>query len=405
MTATRYAAPKAAIYDVVIVGGAVMGSSTAYWLTESPDSKGRVLVVERDSTYHQAPSARAASCIRQQFSQPINVLISQFGVEFIRGFRARMQKHYPGEIAPDLAFREHGFLYCWRPEDVDAARDRTELQRSLGAHTQFLTPADIKKNFPWANVDDLGGASWASEAEGWFDNIGLLNGLRHAAKSQGAEYIDNEVVGVERQGDRVTAVKLQTGERVACGTLVNAAGGRGRLVANMAGLDIPVERRKRDLFIFASARPVEGRMPHVVDITGSFCRPEGQFYLSGDSPVEDPEADHDDYETRHEDFEERVWPALVNRIPQFDAIKLQRFWSCHYDYNTLDHNAIVGPHSEVRNFIFVNGFSGHGLQQSPAVGRAVAELILHGGYKTLDLTDMGYERVPANRPFLEEAII
>jgi glycine/D-amino acid oxidase-like deaminating enzyme len=146
-------------------------------------------------------------------------------------------------------------------------------------------------------------------------------------------------------------------------------------------------------------------MPHVIDITGSFCRPEGQFYLSGDSPVEDPEADHDDYETRHEDFEERVWPALVNRIPQFDAIKLQRFWSCHYDYNTLDHNAIVGPHSEVRNFIFVNGFSGHGLQQSPAVGRAVAELILHGGYKTLDLTDMGYERVPANRPFLEEAII
>jgi glycine/D-amino acid oxidase-like deaminating enzyme len=405
MTSTRYAAPKSPSYDVVIVGGAVMGSSTAYWLTDNPDFTGRVLVVERDSTYHNAPSARAASCIRQQFSQPINILISQFGVEFIRGFRQRMQKHYPDEVAPDLALKEHGFLYCWRPEHAETARARAELQRSLGAHTLFLAPAEIKQRFPWANVEDLGGASWATEAEGWFDNIGLLNGLRHAARKQGADYIDNEVVGVERVGCRVTAVKLATGERIGCGTLVNTAGGRGRIVANMAGLDIPVERRKRDLFIFASAKPVEGRMPHVIDITGSFCRPEGQFYLTGNAPLDDPEAELDDYETRHADFEERVWPTILNRIPQFDAIKLQRFWSCHYDYNTLDYNAIIGPHSEVGNFIFVNGFSGHGLQQSPAVGRAVSELIVYQTFRTLDLTEMGYARVPANRPFLEEAII
>jgi glycine/D-amino acid oxidase-like deaminating enzyme len=405
MSIPAYVAPKASVYEVVIVGGAVMGSSTAYWLTESTEFQGRILVVERDSTYHHAPSARAASCIRQQFSQPINVLISQFGVEFIRSFRTRMQKHYPGELAPDLAFKEHGFLYCWRPQDVEAARERAELQRSLGARTLFLLPSDIKERFPWANVDDLGGASWATEAEGWFDNIGLLGGLRHAAKSQGAEYVDNEVVDVERAGDRVAAVKLKTGERIACGMLVNTAGGRGRIIANMAGLDIPVERRKRDLFIFASARPIEGRMPHVIDITGSFCRPEGQFYLTGGSPAEDPEAGVDDFETRHEDFEARVWPAIANRIPQFDAIKLQRFWSCHYDYNTLDYNAIIGPHSRVRNFIFVNGFSGHGLQQSPAVGRAVSELIAYGRYKTLDLSELGFERVSADRPFLEQAII
>ena len=405
MVAQSYAPPKSQSYDVVIVGGAVMGSSTAYWLTGNPDFKGRVLVIERDSTYHNAPSARAASCIRQQFSQPVNILISQFGIAFIRGFRQRMQPHYPSEQAPDLALKEHGFLYCWEPEHVEAARARAELQRSLGAHTLFLTPREIKERFPWANVDDLGGASWATEAEGWFDNIGLLGGLRHAAKKQGADYIDNEVVGLERNGDRIVAALLATGERIACGTLVDAAGGRGRIVANMAGLDIPVERRKRDLFIFSSARPVEGRMPHVIDITGAFCRPEGQFYLTGNSPLEDPEASVDDFETRHADFEERVWPAIANRIPQFDAIKLQRFWSCHYDYNLLDYNAIIGPHSEVANFIFVNGFSGHGLQQSPAVGRGVAELIVYGAYQTLDLSEMGYERVPANRPFLEEAII
>ena len=405
MASTGYSAPKAARYDVVIVGGAVMGSSSAYWLTESGDFKGSVLVVERDSTYHFAPSARAASCIRQQFSQPINILISQFGIAFIRGFRERMAGHYPGEVAPDLALKEHGFLYCWPPEHAQAARERAAMQRELGAHTLFLTPGEIKQRFPWANVDDLGGASWASEAEGWFDNIGLLNGLRHAARRQGAEYIDNEVVGLERQGKRIVAVTLRTGERIACGTLVNAAGGRGRIIANMAGLDIPIERRKRDLFIISSDKPIAGRMPHVIDITGSFCRPEGQFYLTGNTPLDDEEPALDDYETRHADFEERIWPTLVNRIPQFDALKLQRFWSCHYDYNLLDYNAIIGPHSEVRNFIFVNGFSGHGLQQSPAVGRAVSELIIHGRYTTLDLSPMGYDRVPARRPFLEEAII
>ncbi|MEZ5924205.1 MAG: FAD-binding oxidoreductase [Hyphomicrobiaceae bacterium] len=407
MAANTYAAPSGDTYDVVIVGGAVMGSSTAYWLTDSPDFKGRVLVVERDSTYHYAPSTRAASCIRQQFSQPINVQISQFGVAFIRGFRERMQKHYENEVAPAIEFKERGFLYCWRPEHAEKARARAEMQRALGAHTIFLTPAEIKQRFAWANVDDLGGASWATEAEGWFDNVGLLNGLRYAAKKQGAEYIDNEVVGVERDSNRITGVRLATGERIACSTLVNTAGGRGRIIANMAGLDIPVERRKRDIFMFAASRPVEGPMPHVIDISGSFCRPEGQFYICGDSPPEsqDPEADLDDYETRHADFEERVWPAIANRIPQFDAIKLQRFWSCHYDYNTLDYNAIIGPHSEVGNFIFVNGFSGHGLQQSPAVGRGVAELILHGRYVTLDLSEMGFDRVTAKRPFLEEAII
>lgn len=405
VASTSFTTPKSSRYDVVIVGGAVMGSSTAYWLTDNQGFKGSVLVVERDSTYHRAPSARAASCIRQQFSQPINILISQFGIEFIRSFRERMQKHYPGEVAPDLALKEHGFLYCWRPEYAEKARERAALQRSLGAHTLFLNPGEIRLRFPWANVDDLGGASWATEAEGWFDNIGLLTGLRYAAKKQGAEYVENEVTGIEREGNTITAVTLSTGERIACGTVINTAGGRGRMVANMAGLDIPIERRKRDLFIFSSAVPVAGRMPHVIDITGSFVRPEGQFYLTGNAPLEDPEAALDDYETRHEDFEERVWPTIANRVPQFDTIKLQRFWSCHYDYNTLDYNAILGPHSDVKNFIFCNGFSGHGLQQSPAIGRAIAELVIHGRYRTLDMSEMSYDRVPANRPFLEEAII
>jgi glycine/D-amino acid oxidase-like deaminating enzyme len=150
---------------------------------------------------------------------------------------------------------------------------------------------------------------------------------------------------------------------------------------------------------------VTGRMPHVIDISGSFCRPEGQYFLTGHAPPEDPAVALDDYEARHGDFEDYIWPAIMNRIPQFDALKVQRFWTCHYDYNTLDYNAIIGPHTDVRNFIFCNGFSGHGLQQSPAMGRAIAELIVHGGYRTIDMSEMSFERVTAGRPFLEEAII
>jgi glycine/D-amino acid oxidase-like deaminating enzyme len=405
MGTSNFSAPARRHYDVVIVGGAVMGSSTAYFLTENPDFKGSILVVERDPSYEFAASALAASCIRQQYSQPLNVLISQFSVEFIRNFSTIMKKFYPNEVSPDLAFKEHGFLYCFKPEHAEKGRARAEMQRSLGAHTVFLTPGEIKQKFPWANVDDLGGASWATEAEGWFDNFGLFNGLKYAARKQGAEYVHNEVVGIERVGETVKSVTLATGEVVGCGTLVNSAGGRGRIVANMAGLDIPIERRKRDLFVFSAEKPVTGRMPHVIDITGTFCRPEGQFFITGHAPEIDTPAAVDDFATRHEEFEEILWPNLYNRIPQFDSIRLHRFWSGHYDYNTLDYNAIIGPHTDVKNFIFMNGFSGHGLMQSPAMGRAVSELITYGAYKTLDLSEMSYRRVVENKPFLEEAII
>lgn len=397
--------PKHASYDVVIVGGAIMGSSAAYWLTANPDFRGRVLVVEKDYSYRFAATSLAASCIRQQYSQPVNVLISQFGVEFIRSFRDRMQKFYDRDVAPDLAFKEHGFLYCCKPEQAEAAKARAEMQRELGAFSQFLSPGEILQKFPFINVEDLGGATWASEAEGWFDNFGLLNGLRHAARKQGAEYIENEVIAVQRAGDRIVGVKLKSGEEIACGELVNASGTRGRIVANMAGLDIPIEARKRDIFVFSAARPVEGRMPHLVDISGTFCRPESEFYLTGDAPADDPEVALDDFEGRHEDFENHIWPNLARRIPQFEAIKLRRFWTGHYDFNLLDYNAIVGRHIEVKNFVFVNGFSGHGLQQAPAVGRGVSELLVYGDYRTLDLSPLGYERVQAGVPLLEAAII
>src|SRR5690554_1618350 len=405
MAIPAYKSPSATSYDIVIVGGAVIGSSIAYWLTENEGFDGSILVVERDSTYEFSSTALSTSAIRQQYSNPINIQISQFGVEIIRGFQERMRKFYPSEPAPDLGFKEYGYLYCTSPEGAEAARERVALQREWGAHTVFLEPGELKDKFPWLNVDDLGGGSWGAKAEGWFDSVGLMNGFKRGARHNGAEYIDNEVTSLGRDGDRMTSVTLKTGETVNCGIVVNAAGPRASVVAGMAGLEIPVEPRKRHSFVFASSTPIPGRMPNVIDMSGTFVRPEHELFLTGNVPTPDGPADTEDFETKHDEFEDYMWPALYNRIPSFDALKVQQFWTGHYAYNTLDHNAIIGFHTEVENFMFANGFSGHGLQQSPAVGRGVAELIVHGAYQTLDLSPLGYERIERGEPFWEDAVI
>ena len=182
MAIPSYRAAARTAYDIVIVGGAAVGSSTAYWLSQALGTRASILVVERDSTYEFSSTALSASAIRQQYSNPINVKISQFGIEVIRGFKERMAPFYKDEPAPDLGFREHGYLYCCSPDGAEAARARVDLQRSLGAHTVFLEPGQLKACFAWLNVEDLGGGAWGSRDEGWFDSMGLLNGFRRGAR-------------------------------------------------------------------------------------------------------------------------------------------------------------------------------------------------------------------------------
>jgi glycine/D-amino acid oxidase-like deaminating enzyme len=398
-------------YDVVIVGGAVIGSAVAYFLTANPDFKGSVLVVERDPTYAKAATSLSSSSIRTQFSNPINVKISQYGSAFIKGFGDAMQ--VAGEAKPDLNFHQGGYLFLAATEDQEQTlRENHEVQRACGADVVLWTQEELARAFPHLRVDDIRLASYGQSGEGWFSNTGLMNGFKAKARAQGAEYVTDEVVAIGRDGGRVTSVTLKSGAMVQAGTVVNASGPRAALTARMAGLEVPVEPRKRTLFVFdcaktpeGSAKVNQGRLPLMIDPTGVFCRPEGRFFLSGAPPVEDPAVDWDDFEPRYEEFEEIIWPALAERSPRFEAIKVVNQWAGHYDFNTLDHNLIVGRHPEVGNFVYANGFSGHGLQQGPAAGRGVSELIIYGGFRTLDLSEVGFERIAEGRPFLEKAVI
>ena len=389
-------------YDVVIVGGAIMGSSVAWFLSRNPDFDGTVLVVERDPSYANSSTARTNSCMRQQFSREVNIRISQFGAEFVRDFRAWMDD----PEAPEVAVNHFGYMYL--ASDTAAAavlQANQRVQAALGAGTVIMTPDEIAAAYPFYNVDDVVCGSHNPVDEGWFDSGTIFDWWRRQARRNGVEYHTDEVVGLDRCGDAVTGVVLASGGRIGCGALVNAAGPRAARTAAMAGLELPVEPRKRFTWIFEAAEPLEQTLPLTIDPTGVHVRTDGAAYMAGCPPDHDPPVDHDDFDMDHDIFEDKVWPVLAHRIPAFERIKVTSRWAGHYAYNRFDHNAVVGPHPEVSNFLFVNGFSGHGMQQSPAMGRAVSELIAYGEYRTLDLSALGYERIARDEPFVETAII
>lgn len=389
-------------YDVVIVGGAMMGSAVAWWLSLEPGFSGSVLVVERDPSYEGSSTAASNSCIRQQFSNELNVQISQFTADFIRTFPERFED---AEI-PSLATHYFGYMYLADTEAfASTLRANQALQASWGAATQIMTPAEIAEAYPFYNVDDIVCGSHNLTDEGYFDGGTIFDTWRTQARRNGVEYCTNEVVGIELLDNRVTGVRLATGETVHCGTVVNAAGPRAALVAAMAGVDLPVEPRKRYCFTFDAAESLDRALPLTIDPTGVHCRSDGGSYLAGCTPDDDHAVSPDDRAADPDVWEDKIWPVLAHRIPAFERVKVLNRWVGHYSYNTLDQNAIVGTHPTIENFVFINGFSGHGLQQSPAMGRGVAEIIAYGEYRSLDLTPLGFERILADEPFLERAVI
>lgn len=389
------------MHDVVVVGGGVVGCSVAFFLASDPAFGGSVVVVERDPTYATASSALSASSIRQQFSTPENIALSRFGLEFIRN--ATRHLSVEGE-AVDLGLREPGYLYLATPAGTGVLEANHAVQRAAGVDVALLAPDDLKARFPWLSVDDVALGSLGLSGEGWFDGYSLMQAFRRKAKALGVTFVTGEVLAMERAGSRIQAVTLADGTRIPCGVVVNAAGPRARSVAAMAGVDLPVSARKRCVFVFDCREALPG-CPLVIDPSGVWFRPEGAQFIAGTPPPEDRDPDTLDLTVEHDLFDDILWPALANRVPAFEAVKVTNAWAGHYEYNDVDQNAILGPHPEVPNLILANGFSGHGLQQSPGVGRGIAEWIVHGGWRSLDLSVFAYDRFAAGRPVRELCVI
>jgi glycine/D-amino acid oxidase-like deaminating enzyme len=377
--------------DVVIVGGGAMGGAVATFLATDPAFDGRVTIVERDPTFRRASSALSAASIRQQFSTPENIRMSRFSFGWLRD-----------EL--DVALHESGYLYLAPPGGAAVLEANHAVQRAEGVDVVLLSPGELVGRFPWLSADGVALGSLGLSGEGWFDGYALVQGLRAKAREFGADLVTDEVVGIDVEQGRVMSVRLAGGGTLACGSLVNAAGPWARAVAAMAGVELPVEARRRSVFVFDASTLIDG-CPLVIDTSGAWFRPEGGAFIAGIAPATDDDIADLPLDVDHREFEARLWPALAARVPAFDAIRVTNAWAGYYEVNVFDHNAIIGPHPEISNLLFANGFSGHGIQQAPAVGRAIAESIVHGRYVSLDLSVFAYGRIAAGRRVVERAII
>lgn len=418
--------------DIVIVGGGVVGWAIAFWIKQLDRGKAgfKVIVVERDPTYSQASTVLSVGGIRQQFSLTENILLSLHSAQFMRNINEHLG--VLNEEPVDLQFNHSGYLFLASDEVAHIMEENYRTQRYAGAKVTLLSPTQLKHKFPWVNTDGVALASYGLENEGWFDPWTLLTAFKRKAISLGAIPCSGDVTGFKYStkvmwtaaGDpvdmhRITAVKVQMPnsleyQPVECAIVVNAAGAHSGKLIDMVGFGersqsgtIPVEPRKRYVYVVHCPDGPGLDTPFLIDYSGVYFRREGLggSYIAGMSPLETEEPDTADLEVDHQFFQDKVWPSLAHRVPAFESLKVTNAWAGFYDYNTFDQNGIVGLHPLVTNMFLATGFSGHGLQHSPAVGRAVAELIMEGGYKTIDLSALDFRRILNEEPVLERNIV
>lgn len=422
--------------DIVIVGGGVVGWSIAYWLKRKEGARDalKVLVVEKDPSYSQASTVLSCGGIRQQFSLKENILLSLASSDFLKNINDHLGMI--NEDPVDLQFNHSGYLFLASEKSAHIMEENYRTQREAGAKVVLLSPSQLKERFPWVNTDGVALASFGLENEGWFDPWSLLNALRRKTMSMGvyqcfgevtgfrcsistAETTDGELLNVRRI--KYADVRMPNSleyQPVECAVVVNAAGANSGKIAEMLGIGlgpkqsvssipIPVEPRKRFVYVVHCPDGPGLETPFLIDYSGVYFRREGLGgnYITGMSPEEMEEPDISNLDVDHEFFQEKVWPRLAHRVPAFERLKVSGAWAGFYDYNTFDQNGIIGQHPLVTNMYFATGFSGHGLQQSPAVGRAVAELIVDGGFKTIDLSAFDVKRILLQEPLLERNIL
>ncbi len=385
-------------FDVAIIGGGIMGSAAAFNLLKMDDGL-KIAVIERDPAYTRASTTLSLSNVRIQFSLRENIEISQYALAVLERFAAEMAV---GDSAPQVALRREGNLFLVSDDGRAAAEAAYGLQRSLGCRVDWLSPPEIRERFPLYDSAGLAGAAFSPD-DGHIDAYALLMGYRSKARSMGAAYLHDEVLAIEASHRRVTGVRLKSGENLRAGCVINCAGAWAAEAVRGLDIELPVRPVKRQVFaVDTKVKPAEP-LPLTVLPSGLYFRSEtGGLILVGKSLAEDPAGF--DFSWDDKRFTEVLWPELAEFVPAFDTLKLVRGWAGLYAVNTLDGNAILGEWPEIKGLFLANGFSGHGLQQGPAVGRYLAELIT-GRPPSLDLSRLGPERILARRPISENGLV
>ncbi|XP_046838305.1 FAD-dependent oxidoreductase domain-containing protein 1 [Vespa crabro] len=403
--------------DIMIIGGGIMGSSIAYWLKKHISKDFHVVVIEQDPTYCHASTTLSVGGLRQQFSLEENIEMSLFGAEFIRNINNYLG--IEGEPPVDIQFHPYGYLMLASELSGETLIENSKIQNILGANNIILSPKKLKERFPWLNTDGISVGCFGLEKEGWFDPWLFLCAFKKKAISLGVEYINAKAIGFEfeeisiiteddfksRKNIKKVIIQMPNGniETIRFAAVVIAAGASSQQIAEKAEIGIgkgilsvplPVERRKRYVYCFHCPDGPGLNTPLTIDPTQTYFRRDGlaNSYICGRPPQKDKEPKTDDLDVDHDFFETNIWPILAHRVKSFESLKVKSSWAGYYEYNTFDQNGIIGRHPYYPNLFIATGFSGHGIQQAPAVGRAISELILESRFRTLDLSKLGFER-------------
>jgi glycine/D-amino acid oxidase-like deaminating enzyme len=385
-------------YDVIIIGGGIMGSSTAYYFMQADNSL-KVAVIERDPSYARASTTLSLSNIRIQFSLKENIQISRYAMEVLDRFEAEMTVE---DRVPKVYFHREGNLFLVDRENRDAAEQAFNLQKDLGCRIEWWPPEKIREQYPLYEPGQLVGGTYGPD-DGHIDAYAMLMAYKAKARSRRAEYIGDEVAQIQTAGSRVTGVTLATGQTLNARRVINCAGAWAARIAETAGVNLPVAPVKRQVFALDTAVKPDSPLPLTVLPSGMYFRSEtGGLILLGKSMDADPVGFNFSWDEKR--FQEILWPELAEFVPAFDRLKLVRGWAGLYAVNTLDGNAILGEWPELKGFYLANGFSGHGLQQAPAVGRYLSELILEQPL-SLDLAIFSPQRILENKPLSEGGLV
>jgi len=367
--------------DVVIIGGGVVGTSTAYHLAKRGYRD--VVVLEKD-LLASGSTGKCAGGIRQQFSSESNIKISMESVRFFERF--------PEEMEAEIDFRQHGYLFLATTEaDWEDFQANVSLQRSLGLEVNLLSPAEIREIAPYLCLDDVIGGTFCP-TDGYADPHSVAMGFAKEARRLGARiYERTEALGIKTRGGKVEGVVTDKGE-IATPVVVNAAGPWAAQVGQMAGVELPVKPYRRQVFVTAPFAELPERLPMVIDFAPSFYfRREGPGILMGMSDKEEPSSFNINVDWG---FLTRVVERAVYRAPVLEKAGFMDGWAGLYEVTPDDNPIIGGDMGGVEGIYCAVGFSGHGFMQSPAVGRILADLIT-GSEVGVDLRPFALERFEA----------